>query len=154
MRLSSKNWQHLLETRNALEQQFGGTYFICMGSWLDGTISIFLVVVDYVSKAIPSQPCDSKTVIKLFKKIIFPRFGIPILVISDGGSHFIEKQFENLLKKYGVSHKLLHHIILRPVDREKIQTGRWRIFWKIYLEDKEGGCFGAWWWILSILNRI
>ncbi|XP_042465690.1 uncharacterized protein LOC122048158 [Zingiber officinale] len=27
-------------------------------------------------------------------------------VISDGGSHFIERQFENLLKKYRVSHKV------------------------------------------------
>lgn len=42
----------------------------------------------------------------MFKKIIFPRFGVPRLVISDGGSHFIARQFENLLKKYGVKHKV------------------------------------------------
>ncbi|XP_042388061.1 uncharacterized protein LOC121980164 [Zingiber officinale] len=68
-----------------------------------------LVAVDYVSKwveAIPSPTNDAKTVIKLFKKILFPRFGIPRAVISDGGSHFIERQFENLLKKYGVTHKI------------------------------------------------
>jgi len=68
-----------------------------------------LVAVDYVSKwveAIPSPTCDAKTVIKLFKKVIFPRFGVPRVFISDGGSHFIERQFENLLKKYGVNHRV------------------------------------------------
>ena len=43
---------------------------------------------------------------KLFKKIIFPRFGVPRTVISDGGSHFRHRQFETLLKKYGVTHKI------------------------------------------------
>ncbi|XP_042412993.1 uncharacterized protein K02A2.6-like [Zingiber officinale] len=68
-----------------------------------------LSTVDYVSKlveAIASPTSDARTVIKLFKGIIFPRFGVPKAVISDGGSHFIERQFENLLRKYGVSHKV------------------------------------------------
>ncbi|KAF8098770.1 hypothetical protein N665_0258s0003 [Sinapis alba] len=34
------------------------------------------------------------------------RFGVPRVVISDGGSHFINKVFENLLKKNGVRHKV------------------------------------------------
>ncbi|CAA7023189.1 unnamed protein product [Microthlaspi erraticum] len=52
-----------------------------------------LVAVDYVSKWMkPSCPaCDAKVVIKLFRTIIFPRYGIPRVVISDGGSHFINK---------------------------------------------------------------
>ncbi|XP_042387520.1 uncharacterized protein LOC121979592, partial [Zingiber officinale] len=68
-----------------------------------------LVAVDYVSKwveAVASPTCDARTVIKLFRSIIFPRFGVPKAVISDGGSHFIEKQFENLLRRYGVKHKV------------------------------------------------
>lgn len=44
--------------------------------------------------------------IKLFKNIIFPRFGVPRLVISDGGSHLISKIFEKLLLKYGVRHRI------------------------------------------------
>ncbi|KAG7599425.1 Integrase catalytic core [Arabidopsis suecica] len=47
-----------------------------------------------------------EVVLKLFKSIIFPRFGIPKAVISDGGSHFINKVFESLLKKHGVKHKV------------------------------------------------
>ncbi|KAG7559377.1 Retrotransposon gag domain [Arabidopsis thaliana x Arabidopsis arenosa] len=68
-----------------------------------------LVAVDYVSKwveAIASPTNDHKVVLKLFKSIIFPRFGIPKAVISDGGSHFINKVFESLLKKHGVKHKV------------------------------------------------
>ncbi|CAM8988458.1 unnamed protein product [Rhodiola kirilowii] len=68
-----------------------------------------LVAVDYVSKwveAVASPTCDAKVVSKLFKKIIFPRFGVPRTVISDGGSHFKERHFEDLLRRYGVSHKV------------------------------------------------
>ncbi|XP_019089204.1 PREDICTED: uncharacterized protein K02A2.6-like [Camelina sativa] len=43
---------------------------------------------------------------KMFKSIIFPRFGIPRVVISDGGTHFINRVFDGLLKKHGVKHKV------------------------------------------------
>ncbi|KAL8154990.1 hypothetical protein AgCh_000380 [Apium graveolens] len=65
--------------------------------------------VDYVSKwveAIGSTTNDPKVAMKLFKNIIFPRFRVPRTVISDGGSHFRHRQFETLLKKYGVTHKI------------------------------------------------
>ena len=67
-----------------------------------------MVGVDYVSKwveAIPSPKNDAKVVIKFFKKL-FSRFGVPRAVISDGGSHFCNKQFELLLKRYGVYHRV------------------------------------------------
>jgi len=68
-----------------------------------------LVVVDYVSKwieAIPSRNNDHKTVIKFLKEIILSRFGIPRAMISDGGTHFCNKPFESLMKKYGITHKV------------------------------------------------
>lgn len=68
-----------------------------------------LVAVDYVSKwveALASPTNDARVVIKMFKSVIFPRFGVPRVVISDGGSHFINKIFANLLSKNGVTHKV------------------------------------------------
>ena len=68
-----------------------------------------LVGVDYVSKWVEKFPCkaaDHRVVLKLLKENIFSRFGIPKAIISDGGSHFCNKPFENLLAKYGVKHKV------------------------------------------------
>ncbi|XP_013607965.1 PREDICTED: uncharacterized protein LOC106314676 [Brassica oleracea var. oleracea] len=68
-----------------------------------------LVAVDYVSKgveAIASPTNDSRVVTKMFKSIIFQRFGVHRVVISDGGTHFINKVFQGLLKKKGVNHKV------------------------------------------------
>lgn len=86
-----------------------------MGYIFHGLVPIFngnkyiLVVVDYVSKwieVIASPANDARVVLKMFKNNIFPRFGVPRLVISDGGSHFISKIFEKLLHKYGVRHRV------------------------------------------------
>ncbi|XP_010684418.1 uncharacterized protein LOC104898978 [Beta vulgaris subsp. vulgaris] len=43
---------------------------------------------------------------KLFKKIIFPRFRVPRVVISDSGSHSHQWTLKALLKKHGVTHKV------------------------------------------------
>ena len=44
--------------------------------------------------------------LKFLKENIFSRSGVPKVIISDGGSHFCNKPFENLLSKYGVKHKV------------------------------------------------
>ena len=49
---------------------------------------------------------DHKVVLKFLKEHIFSRFGMPRAIISDGGLHFCNRPFENLLKKYGVTHKV------------------------------------------------
>ena len=71
--------------------------------------SYILVGVDYVSKWVEAIPCktnDHRVVLKFLKANIFSRFGVPKVIISDGGSHFCNKSFENLMAKYGVKHKL------------------------------------------------
>ena len=68
-----------------------------------------LVAVDYVSKWVEALACakaDANSVKRLFNDVIFPRFGVPRAVISDGGKHFINRQFEQLLRKHGVTHKV------------------------------------------------
>ncbi|XP_024178407.1 uncharacterized protein LOC112184382 [Rosa chinensis] len=68
-----------------------------------------LVAVDYVSKWVEAQATrtnDAKVVLKFLQEHIFTRFGTPKFIISDGGSHFINRAFASLLKKYGVKHKV------------------------------------------------
>ena len=82
-----------------------------------------LVAVDYVSKwveAVASPTNDVSVVIKLFKSIIFQRFGIPRVVISEGGSHFINKIFDRLIQKNGVHHRVAtpYH----PQTSEKVEV--------------------------------
>jgi len=82
---------------------FMGTFHSSFGN------QYILMAVNYVSKwieAIASPTNDAQVVIKLFKKIIFPRFGVPRVVMSDGGSHFSSKHFEKLLQSFGVRHKI------------------------------------------------
>ncbi|RVW88702.1 Pro-Pol polyprotein [Vitis vinifera] len=71
--------------------------------------SYILVGVNYVSKWVEAIPCkhnDHRVVLKFLKENIFSRFGVPKVIISDGGTHFCNKPFETLLAKYGVKHKV------------------------------------------------
>ena len=45
-------------------------------------------------------------VLKFLKENIFSKFRVLKAIISDGGSHFCNKPFENLLANYGVKHKV------------------------------------------------
>ena len=64
-----------------------------------------LVAMDYVSKLVevlPGRAADAKQARKMFHEIIFMRFGTPRMVISDGGSHFIDTAFQSFLKEVGL----------------------------------------------------
>ena len=68
-----------------------------------------LVVVDYVSKwveAIPSRTNDNKVVIKFLKENIVSRFDTPRAIISDNDTHFCNRSFEALMRKFVIAHKL------------------------------------------------
>ncbi|XP_038687540.1 uncharacterized protein LOC119986923 [Tripterygium wilfordii] len=65
--------------------------------------------VEYVSKwveAVAAPTNDHKVVLKFLQGTIFPRFGIPRAIISDGGRHFVNKAFKSLLSKYNFLHKV------------------------------------------------
>ncbi|CAN6586318.1 unnamed protein product [Malus baccata var. baccata] len=49
---------------------------------------------------------DSKVVADFIRTNIFARFGMPRVIISDGGSHFCDRTIEALLRKYNVNHKV------------------------------------------------
>jgi transposase InsO family protein len=67
------------------------------------------VAVDYVSKWVEAMPCknaDARHSKKMFQEIIFPRFGMPRMVISDGGTHFTNMKFHLYLKDHGIRHNI------------------------------------------------
>jgi transposase InsO family protein len=67
------------------------------------------VAVDYVSKWVEAMPCraaDVKNSKKIFEEIIFLRFRVPRMVISDGGTHFTDKSFHRYLRKHGIGHNI------------------------------------------------
>jgi len=68
-----------------------------------------LVAVDYFTRWVEAEACvqaDGKTVEKFVKKNIFSRFGCPRAIVSDGGKHFNNTLLNNVLKKYGVKHRV------------------------------------------------
>ena len=65
-----------------------------------------LMALDYVSRwveAIPTRTSEGRVVIRFLEQNIFCRYGCPRAIISDGGAHFNNYQFRNLLKRYGGS---------------------------------------------------
>ena len=67
-----------------------------------------LVCVEYVSKWVEDQACsvnDARVVWKFLEKL-FSWFRIPRVIISDGGTHFCNKNMETLLARYGVKHRV------------------------------------------------
>jgi len=68
-----------------------------------------LVPVHYVSKWVEATPwknANSKYRRKMFAEVISPRFGTLRMVISDGGTHFIDTKFHNYLKSHGIRHNI------------------------------------------------
>ncbi|KAJ9551268.1 hypothetical protein OSB04_015313 [Centaurea solstitialis] len=68
-----------------------------------------LLAVDYVSKWVEAKATrtdSAKDVSDFVKDKIFCRFGVPKVVISDRGTHFVNGVMANLFKKYGVKHRI------------------------------------------------
>ncbi|KAM1331871.1 hypothetical protein ACFX2H_043977 [Malus domestica] len=68
-----------------------------------------LVAVDYVSKwveAIASPTCKSYVVLGFLQNTIFPRFGVPRAIISDEGTHFLNRTMATLCAKYHIHHRI------------------------------------------------
>ncbi|KAM2298276.1 hypothetical protein ACFX1X_000252 [Malus domestica] len=68
-----------------------------------------LLVVDYVSKWVEAKATrtnDSRVVADFIRTNLFARFGMPRVIINDGGSHFYNRTIAALLRKYNVNHKV------------------------------------------------
>ena len=85
-------------------------------------IVYILVAVDYVSKwaeTIATKTNDNKVIVKFIKSNILSRFGTPRSIISDNGTHFCNRSFEALMRKYNITHKLSTLIIHKRVGMLK-----------------------------------
>ena len=105
------SWRHEMPLNNILIIDLFDVWGIdFMGPFPSSHSNKYILVgVDYVSKwvevvSLPSN--DARVVINFLKKNIFSRFGTPRAIISDGGKHFCNNQFEALLQKYGVTHRI------------------------------------------------
>ena len=66
-------------------------------------------------EAIHTRTNDHKVVLKFIKEHIFSHFGMPRAIISDGGLHFCNQSFENLLKSMDSATKFQRHITHKPM---------------------------------------
>jgi transposase InsO family protein len=57
-------------------------------------------------EAMPCRAADAKNSKKMFEEIIFPCFRVPRMMISDRGTHFIDKNFHCYLIKHGIRHNV------------------------------------------------
>jgi transposase InsO family protein len=66
-------------------------------------------MVDYVSmwvEVIPCQRASTEESISMIKNVIFPRYGVPRILISDGGTHCTGNSFRKCLSKLGIEHRV------------------------------------------------
>jgi transposase InsO family protein len=80
-------------------------------------------MVDYVSKWVEAMPCHKASTeesITMIKNVIFPRFGTPRILISDGGTHFTRKNFKKCLSKLGIEHRI--STTYHPQTNEQAET--------------------------------
>jgi len=66
-----------------------------------------LLAVDYVSnlfEVIPSRINEAK-IVKFLRENIFARVGMPRAIISDQRTHFNNRSFDALLKRYSIVHR-------------------------------------------------
>ena len=85
---------------------------LMFGAWtiwdlfLFHVVTLTLAAIDYVTKwveALPTKHADAATSLKMIKGIILPKFGVPKILITDGGSHFIQGIFGKVLYVRGNS---------------------------------------------------
>ena len=65
--------------------------------------------INFVSKWIESIACprnDANIVVGFIQRNILRRYGAPRTIISNEGSHFVNKLFSKLLSRYGERHAM------------------------------------------------
>ena len=77
------------------------------------------MAVEYVTiwaEAKPIDTCSSEVVAKFIYENIITRFGCPLTLISDQGSHFINKTIKNLTNQFHIDHRRITAYHLQSND--------------------------------------
>ena len=84
-----------------------------VGPWQKAGLDIFeiaakhyLTVVDYYSNFIEIDLLTTMTTARVvtFLKKRFARYGIPRMIVSDGGPHFVSQEFQSFVTRWGITH--------------------------------------------------
>ena len=85
-----KDGEYLAKECHAVELQLVNRSINFMGPFVNSHgFEHILVMVDYVSKWVEVMPCrkaSTEESIHMIKSVIFPRYGVPRILISDGGT--------------------------------------------------------------------
>ena len=67
-----------------------------------------ITAVEYVTKWVKAEPvntCSSEIAAKFIYENIITRFGCPLTLISDQGTHFINKTIKHLTDQFHINHR-------------------------------------------------
>ena len=82
-----------------------------------------ITVVEYVTKWAEVEPvdtCSSDIVAKFIYENIITRFGCPLTLTNDQGSHFINKTIKALVSQFKIDHR--HSIAYHPQSNGEIEA--------------------------------
>ena len=82
-----------------------------------------ITTVEYVTKWAEAEPvdtCSSEIVAKFIYENIITRFGCPLTLISDQGSHFINKTIKALTYQFKIDHR--HSTYYHPQSNGAIEA--------------------------------
>ena len=83
--------------------------FVCPISPHSKQKAYILVCTDYMTKwveAVALVKANDQDMIEFLYSEIFTHFGVPKEVVTDGGLKFMSHQFEALLRKYHIQHRV------------------------------------------------
>lgn len=72
-----------------------------------GRNTCLLVITDVFSKFVLIQPfrqATSESLVPFVENMVFQLFGVPEIVLTDNGTQFVGKSFQELLRRYNVTH--------------------------------------------------
>jgi len=67
---------------------------------------------------------DAKIVVKFLRENILARFGMPRAIISDQGTHFNNRSFDALLKRYLIVHRLATSYHPQTSSQVEVSSGQ------------------------------